>query len=55
MTTFSIYNLARNNDFDATKARQELGFHTRPYKETLRDQIDWLKQIGLLHISSAAA
>ena len=54
MTTFSIYNLARNNDFDATKARQELGFRTRPYKETLRDQIDWLKQIGLLHISSAA-
>lgn len=46
MTTFSVYNLARNNDFDSTKARQELGYHTRSYRETIHDEIKWLKQTG---------
>lgn len=43
MTTFSVYNLARNNDFDSTKARTELGYTTRSYAETMRDEIKWLK------------
>ncbi len=55
MTTFSIYNLARNNDFDSSKAKKELGFQTRSYRETLNDQIDWLKQIGLLKAEDTAA
>lgn len=46
MTTFSIYNLARNNTFDSTKARQELGYTTRSYQETIRDEIAWLKKEG---------
>lgn len=46
MTTFSIYNLARNNTFDSTKARQELGYTTRSYQETIRDEITWLKKEG---------
>ena len=29
MTTFSVYNLARNNEFDYSKAQQELGYTTR--------------------------
>lgn len=46
MTTFSVYNLARNNEFDCTKAQKELGYKTRSYKETIRDEVAWLKQAG---------
>ncbi|MBR5580659.1 MAG: NAD-dependent epimerase/dehydratase family protein [Treponema sp.] len=46
MTTFSVYNLARNNNFDSTKAHQELGYTTRSYQETIRDEIAWLKETG---------
>ncbi|MBQ5668655.1 MAG: SDR family NAD(P)-dependent oxidoreductase, partial [Peptococcaceae bacterium] len=31
MTSFSVYNLARNNVFDSSKAKVELGYTTRPY------------------------
>ena len=46
MTTFSVYNLARNNRFDSSKAAKELGYTTRPYRETIRDEIRWLKDTG---------
>ena len=46
MTTFSVYNLARNNDFDSSKAKRELGYRTRSYRETIRDEIKWLKASG---------
>ena len=46
MTTFSIYNLARNNNFDSSKAALELGYHPRTYRETMRDEIAWLKRTG---------
>ena len=46
MTTFSVYNLERNNSFDYAKARQELGYHTRPCAETLHDEAVWLKKAG---------
>ncbi|MBP3889540.1 MAG: NAD-dependent epimerase/dehydratase family protein [Cellulosilyticum sp.] len=46
MTTFSVYNLARNNEFDCTKAEKELGYTTRSYKETIRDEVKWLKETG---------
>lgn len=48
MTTFSVYNLKRNNQFDYSKAERELGYKTRPIEETLRDQIKWLKDRGLI-------
>lgn len=48
MTTFSIYNLARNNAFDSTKAMKELGYITRSYRETIHDEIEWLKETGKL-------
>ena len=48
MTTFSVYNLARNNSFDSSKAKEELGYTTRPYEETIRDQVKWLKEAGLI-------
>ena len=40
------HNLERNNQFDCTKAKNELGFAPRPYKETLHDLAAWLKQEG---------
>lgn len=46
MTRFSVYNLSRNNSFDYSKAKQELGYSVRSYKETLRDEIEWLKNTG---------
>ncbi len=48
MTTFSVYNLARNNSFDYSKALRELGYTTRPYTETIRDEVAWLKAEGLI-------
>ncbi len=46
MTTFSVYNLARNNCFDSSKAKKELGYTTRSYEETIRDEVAWLKKEG---------
>lgn len=48
MTTFSIYNLERNNCFDSSKAERELGYHPRSYEETLRDEAAWLRQADRL-------
>jgi len=48
MTTFSIYNLSRNNCFDYSKAVKELGYHTRSYKKTIKDEVQWFRDIGLL-------
>mgnify|MGYP002514481144 CR=1 FL=1 len=46
MTKFAVYNLDRNNSFDYSKAERELGYHTRPYAETLRDEAIWLVKEG---------
>lgn len=50
MTTFSVYNLARNNDFDSSKAKSELGYSTRPYSQTVADEIKWLKKLNVISI-----
>ena len=49
MTTFSVYNLARNNDFSSEKAKMELGYKTRSYEITIKDEVKWLKERGLIH------
>ena len=46
--TFSVYNLARNNVFDYSKAQRELGYTTRPYQETIHDEVQWLIAEGLI-------
>ena len=48
MTTFSVYNLARNNVFDYSKAQKELGYITRPYQETIHDEVQWFMEEGLI-------
>lgn len=54
MTNFAVYNLARNNQFDYSKAERELGYHTRPYEETLRDEAQWLVSNGFVHTHKSA-
>jgi len=48
MTTFSVYNLARNNEFDYSKAQRELGYTTRSYEETIHDEVQWMIAEGLI-------
>ena len=48
LTTFSVYNLIRNNVFDSSKAQKELGYTTRPYNETISDTIEWLRNEKLI-------
>lgn len=51
LTTFSVYNLARNNAFNYDKAKNELGYRTRSYKETIHDEVAWLKAEKKIKIS----
>jgi dihydroflavonol-4-reductase len=39
LTTFAIYNLARNNNFDCSKAVRELGFKCRPFEKTIQQTV----------------
>lgn len=48
MTTFSVYNLKRNNQFDYSKAKRELGYTTRSLETTLKDEIKWLKDNSII-------
>lgn len=44
LNDFALYNLTRNNDFDCSKAQRELGFSCRPFQETIRDEVEWLRE-----------
>ena len=48
LTSFNVYSMARNNNFDSSKAKKELGYTTRPYKETIKDMIKWLLDEGII-------
>ena len=48
MTSFNVYSMARNNQFDSGKAKEELGYTTRPYEETIHDEIQWLLREGII-------
>lgn len=48
MTSFSVYNLARNNNYSSDKAKNELGYTTRSYCETIHDEVQWLKKMNLI-------
>ena len=41
-----MYNLVRNNNFSCEKAKKELGYHTRPFVDTIRDTVAWLAREG---------
>ncbi len=46
LTKFTIYNLARNNNFSSKKAVNELGYQFRPFSDTIRDEVHWLREQG---------
>jgi dihydroflavonol-4-reductase len=54
LTTFSIYNLARNNNFDCSKAARELGFKCRPFEQTIQDAVRWLHTEGKIQINTVS-
>lgn len=48
LTTYSVDVLAMNNEYDSSKAGNELGYRCRPYRQTIREEVDWLRNEGLL-------
>lgn len=50
LTTFAVYNLIRNNNYDCSKARKDLNFKTRSYADTIRDEVVWLKAEGKIRV-----
>ncbi len=48
LTRFTIYNLTRNNNFNSEKAVKELNYHFRPFTETIRDEVLWLYEEGMI-------
>lgn len=46
ITRYEVYNLTRNNSYDPSKAEKELGYTSRPCRETIHDEIVWLREMG---------
>ena len=53
MTSFAVYNLLRNNEFDSSKAVRELGYNPRPMAQSIAEEIDWMIEEGIVTIPSA--
>lgn len=49
LSEFNIYMLNRNNEYDCSKAERELGFHCRPFSESIRDTVAWLREEEFLN------
>jgi dihydroflavonol-4-reductase len=49
LSEFNIYMLNRNNEYDCSKAERELGFHCRPFSESIRDTVAWLREEDFLN------
>ena len=48
MTSFAVYNLLRNNEFDSSKAVRELGYSPRPMAQSIAEEIDWMISEGIV-------
>ena len=48
LSEFNIYMLNRNNEFDCSKAEKDLGFHCRPFAESIKDTVAWLREEGFV-------
>ena len=46
-TAYSIDVLHSNSQVSSTRARQELGFTSRPWQESIRDQVAWFRDNGM--------
>jgi len=49
-TAYSIDVLRSNSAISAARAREELGFASRPWQESIKDQVDWFREQGLLKL-----
>jgi dihydroflavonol-4-reductase len=47
-TAYSIDVLASNSLVSSKRAREELGFTSRPWRESIHDQVAWLRNEGML-------
>jgi len=47
-TAYSIDVLKSNSLVSSRRAREELGFATRPWREAIHDQVKWLRDEGML-------
>ena len=47
-TAYSIDVLRSNSQVSSARARQELGFTTRSWQESVRDQVEWFRAEGML-------
>ena len=47
-TTYSVDVLASNSSISSEKARRELGYSTRPTRESIADAVSWFKETGRL-------
>lgn len=46
-TSYSLYTLSSNAIFSNIKAKRELDYTTRPFKETVEDTVQWFKEHGM--------
>jgi dihydroflavonol-4-reductase len=49
-TAYSIDVLASNSIVSSARARQELGFTSRPWQESIRDQVAWFRVEGMMKV-----
>ncbi len=47
-TAYSIDVLRSNSQVSSARAREELGFITRPWQESIRDHVEWFRAEGML-------
>ena len=47
-TAYSIDVLASNSLVSSARAREELGFTSRPWQESIRDQVEWFRREGMM-------
>lgn len=55
MTSFAVYNLTRNNEFDSGKAMTELGYSPRSMEASIADEIQWMLEEGIVHLQKKAS
>ena len=44
--SYSLHTLGGNSNYSHAKAARDLGYRPRPFEETIRDTIAWLKGEG---------
>lgn len=47
-TSYSLDVIASNCSMSHEKATRELGYHRRPFRETMEDAVEWFRQQGML-------